>query len=73
MKIGGPTWINPGDKITVGRSQLLVSDGFGAPAPVQVDVDSGGGGFSPWLILGLIAGAGFLLLAGVAFLYFLLF
>ena len=74
VKASGPTWINPGDKITVGRSQLLVSPGFGAAAPDRsVPEPSRGSGLSPWLILGVVAGGGFLLLAGAVFVYLLFF
>ena len=72
VEIAGPTWIHPGDQITIGRSRILVSQGLGQSASALPVVEgSGGKGISMWLVLGLVGVSGlFLLIAAVVFFFF---
>ncbi|HUF37440.1 MAG TPA: FHA domain-containing protein [Anaerolineales bacterium] len=64
----GPTWINPGDRIAIGRSQILVGPVAGVQ-PDQDGVRKKEAGFSPWLFLGLVGAGGILLLIVAAVLF----
>jgi hypothetical protein len=75
VRITGPTWINPGDEIRVGRSQIRVSPGPGSQAVVEYPAAEmpKKEGLSIWLIAGVLIAGGFILVAAAVFVYLLFF
>lgn len=75
VRLTGPTWINPGDEIRVGRSQIRVSPDFGSQVAAEHPPEESPKkeGISIWLVAGVLLGGGFLLVAGAVFVYLLFF
>ena len=78
-KISEPAWINPGDKISLGRTQIMVAGPgvngqAGQPSQAAAQVEEPGGGSTTWIIIGVMGAVGvFLMLVLAAIAYFLFF